>query len=167
MKFIIMNCILFCFLSCGNHGGKEYEQGLLCKCVIFPTGTCRETYQINLYEDGSIYAFYGTRRDDFSTYIERKIKMDGIILKKIEAKKIGSVKTDALEDIKKCLIKVGAKNCFHPEAMRWKDSWCVLIETNKYIYLHEYVDFDNNEIEHVYEQLIKFSPIPVRIHGWA
>lgn len=167
IKYILLSCIMFCFLSCSNHGGKEFREGLLCKCIIFPTGTFQETYQINLYEDGTICTFYGTRRTDLSTQIERGDIIDGIVIENIETQKRGKINADTLEHIKKCLSDNEGKQCFHPNDMNWKDSWCVLIETSNSLYLHRHCDFDNNEIEHIYEQLKKYSPIPIDIHGWA
>ena len=158
---------MLCFLSCGNHVKKEYKEGLLCKCFIFPTGTLGESYQINVYDDGAICTYYGERKTDFLTCIEHGKVLEGVVIEKIEKTKKGKLNAESFKNLKKSLSNIEGKQCLHLESLNWKDSWCVLLETSKSIYLHRHCDFDNNEIEHIYKQLKKYSPIPIDIHGWA
>ena len=145
MKYIFGIFILFCLLSCSNHTKRATKDGLLCKCIIFPTGTLNETYQINLYENGTICTFYGTRDKNFDVRTERGETTEKVVV----------------------LLRNEEKRCFHPEHMNNKDSWCVLIETHKSTFLHGLCDFDNNDVEHIYNQLKEKSPLHVNIHGWS
>ena len=158
---------MFCFLSCGNHVKKEFNEGLLCKCVIFPTGTLSESYQINIYDDGTICTYYGTRKEDFSTYLERGEILEGIILEKTETTKKGKLYAESYKNLKKSLSKIEGKQYLHLESMNWKDSWCVLIETKSSVHLNRYGNYDNDIIEYIYTQLENCSPLPINIHGWS
>lgn len=167
MKYIFGIFILSCLLSCSNHIKRETKDGLLCKCIIFPTGTLNETYQINLYENGTICTFYGTRDKNFDVRTERGETTEKVVVESIKKKMTGKIKHEELEEIKQCLLRNEEKRCFHPEHMNNKDSWCVLIETHKSTFLHGLCDFDNNDVEHIYNQLKEKSPLYVNIHGWS
>lgn len=167
MKYIFGFFILFCLLSCSNHTKRETKDGLLCKCIIFPTGTLNETYQINLYENGTICTFYGTRDKNFDVRTERGETTEKVVVESIKKKMTGKIKHEELAEIKQCLLRNEEKRCFHPEHMNNKDSWCVLIETHKSTFLHGLCDFDNNDVKHIYNQLKEKSPLHVNIHGWS
>ena len=166
LKKILFALILMLFTSaCGNHEKMEFKEGLLCRCTVFPTGTLSETHQINVYEDGTICTYFGSRNEDFDSLARRGKVMEEQIFEKTETKKTGKLKTNDLERLKKYLSELKGKQCFHADAMNWKDSWCVLIETSSSIYLHK--SFDDEELKCIYELIKTHSPLPVKIHGWS
>lgn len=167
MKYFYLISLTFCFLSCGNHVKRDFKEGLLCRCIVFPLGTFRDTYQINVYEDGTICTYYGLRNGDFDSLARCGKVMKERVFEKVETKKTGRLKTGSVEQLKKHLSEINVKRCFHSDAMNWKDSWCILIETSVSIYLHEYGGFDNEELKNIYELLKNDSPIPVYTHGWS
>lgn len=167
MKYCIISIIILCITSCGNNTKEEFKNGLLCKCVIFPTGTFHETYQINLYEDGNISTSFGTRKMDLSSCLAQKKDIEEVVIDKIEEKRTGKIDAIKLSTIKDCVSHHIGEQCFHTECLDIKDSWCVLIETSESISLHAISDFDNNNIKQLYELMRECSPKHIKIHGWS
>ena len=167
MKYFIFSIIILCMTSCGNNTKDEFKNGLLCKCVIFPTGSFHETYQINLYEDGNISTIFGTRKTDFSSSLAQNKVIEEIVIDKIEEKITGKINARKLSAIKDYISYYMGEQCFHTESLYIKDSWCVLIETSESISLHAISDFDNNGIKQLYELMRECSPKHIKIHGWS
>jgi hypothetical protein len=167
LKYFYLISLLFCFFSCGNHVKKEFSEGLLCRCIVFPTGTLCDTYQINVYEDGTICTFFGLRSEDFDSLARCGKVMKEHVFEKVETKKTSKLQYGSIEQLNKYLSAINENRCFHSNALNWKDSWCVVIETGTSVSLHNIGDFDNNNIEFIYEMLKKNSPIIVDVHGWS
>ena len=95
LEKLLFALILMLFASaCGNHEKKEFKEGLLCRCTVFPTGMLSETYQINVYEDGTICTYFGSRNEDFDSLARRGKVMEEQIFEKTETKKTGKLKTE-------------------------------------------------------------------------
>ena len=167
MKHLILSCIILCFLSCGNHEKKEFKEGLLCRCIVFPTGTDYETYQINVYKNGIIHTYCGLRNWNFDRHIESEIINADSIYQNIEEQKNGKLEADTLQQLKKYLSEIDGTHCYHLDTRYYKDYWCILIETASSISLHGYSEFDNKVIERIYWLLYYNSPMPIDTHGWA
>ena len=167
MKHLILSCIILCFLSCGNHEKKEFKEGLLCRCIVFPTGSIHETYQINVYKDGTVRVYCGERNDVFHCYLETGEIKEKSIYQNIEEQKNGKLEADTLQQLKKYLSEIDGTHCYHLDTRYYKDSWCILIETASSISLHGYYKFDNKVIERIYWLLYYNSPMPIDTHGWA
>lgn len=89
------------------------------------------------------------------------------VFEKVETKKTSKLQYGSIEQLNKYLSAINENRCFHSNALNWKDSWCVVIETGTSVSLHNIGDFDNNNIEFIYEMLKKNTPIIVDVHGWS
>ena len=124
---------------------------------IYPTGTMKETYLLDLDSDGLLSVSMGTRRNDdvksdnfLETLISKEKKLDSS-----EALEVSKFQKDleAIEEFSKELIL--------------DDSWEVTICYNDKKYNFDIREHRDESIGKLVKHLIKCSPINVDIHGWS
>lgn len=133
------------------------EENITMKLAIFPTGTAEETYYFVL-TDKVLTCSVGTRRNDniktnrFLRGVSNTCEME-----------LSAQELQSLIDIAEELQLSG----YDTPKKIFLDSWDVSLLYNGKVYDVNYWNNESEAFRILVDEIIRLSPIPVDLHGWA
>ena len=148
----LVSLLLFTF-SCQ---GKNIENKMILKCIIFPTGVTSETYLIKVFENGRFDITYGNKNNGFeSDDFESIINSKSIVLKETDLKIIKDLRSQISEskEVEKTYIKKGG--------------WEIIVMTDGEKNHFYHGELNDTPLGKLIDELISISPIKLDIHSWS
>jgi hypothetical protein len=126
--------------------------------VILPTGTLSETYFFELSEDGLLKCVLGKRKSN-------NIKQKGF-MKTTENESSKIISKEDVQTLIKFADNLQSGDYISNKQMI-KDSWDAILLYNDKVYEMSLWINDSDIFMELYNTIIKLSPIPMDLHGWA
>ena len=158
-SFLLVLVLFTCLLPSGCVPDPERHEGdVIMEVAIFPAGTGEESYYFIVNQNGELNCFKGARQID-----EMDINRFYRRIDQQEEKQLSEAELQCLLDYAEILRASG----YSYDRIGAEDSWHYTVLYNDTIYEMDRMDNEPELLRKVIEEIIRLSPIPVDLHGWA